>query len=544
MKKSNFMEGAVIATVGIVISRIIGVLFIIPFYNLIGVQGGALYSYAYSIYAIFLIMSSTGIPLAISRMVSEYNGLGYYNAKERVYKIGSAIIVLLGVVSFIIVFFVAPICSKIILGDMQGGNTVEEVTRVIRIISLALLIVPLLSVTRGYLQGHKIMTPSSISQVIEQLVRVFVILAGSYLTVKVFHLSIETAIGVAVFAATIGALVAYFYLAAKISKNKKTLNRHAEVKEEESRITNKDLLKKIIFYAIPFIVIELIKSAYALVDTMTVVRTLTDLGQTALYAETTIGVVSNWGTKLNMIVISIALGLTISLIPNIASSYIKKDYEDVNRKTNQSLQSLLLIVLPMVVGICILAGPVWVILYGYDALSIDIFRVFIFQALTFSFFTVLINILQTLNNTRISLTILVISFLAKAFLNTPFMYLCQNLGIPLYLGPILSTLVIQVIAVIVVLIVLKKKYNIKYKETNILALKIIFATFVMTSVLLLLNTVIPINVHGRLESLLISMVYGIVGFAVYGLVVWKLKVFGQVMGKNFVEKLVKKFKKA
>lgn len=543
MKKSNLMEGAVIATVGIIISRIIGVLFIIPFYNLIGVQGGALYSYAYSIYAIFLIMSSTGIPIAISRMVSEYNGLGYYNAKERVYKIGAAVIVSLGLLSFIIVFFSAPYIAQIILGDMQGGNTAEEVSRVIRIISLALLIVPLLSVTRGYLQGHKIMTPSSISQVIEQIVRVFVILAGSYLTVKVFHLSIETAIGVAVFAATIGALVAYFYLVNKISKHKKELNKNAEIKEEELRITNKDLLKKIIFYALPFIVIELIKSAYALVDTMTVVRTLTALGKTALYAETTIGVVSNWGTKLNMIVISIALGLTISLIPNIASSYIKKDFEDVNRKTNQSLQSLLLIVLPMVIGICILAGPVWIMLYGYDQLSINIFRVFIFQALTFSFFTVLINILQTLNNTKASLTILIGSFLAKAFLNIPFMYLCRNIGIPVYLGPILSTLVIQVIAIIAVLIILKQRYNIEYKNTFIIGIKIVIATVIMAGTLILLNNIVSINVQTRVASLLVSTLYGTVGFLTYGLVIWKLKVFKQVMGNNFADKLMKKFKK-
>ena len=101
MKKNSFLEGAMIATIGIVMCKIIGVLYVIPFYKIIGQQGGALYSYAYSIYAVFLTLSSTGIPLAISKMISEYNSLGYYNTKERVYKLGSIIIVSIGFISFI-----------------------------------------------------------------------------------------------------------------------------------------------------------------------------------------------------------------------------------------------------------------------------------------------------------------------------------------------------------------------------------------------------------------------------------------------------------
>ena len=167
MKKNNFLEGAMVATIGIVMCKIIGVLYVIPFYKIIGVQGGTLYSYAYSIYSVFLTLSSTGIPLAISKMVSEYNTLEYYNTKERVYKLGRIIIVSLGFISFLLLIILAPYISSFILGDMQGGNSVESVTMVIRIIASALLIVPLLSVTKGYLQGHKFITPSSISQVIE-----------------------------------------------------------------------------------------------------------------------------------------------------------------------------------------------------------------------------------------------------------------------------------------------------------------------------------------------------------------------------------------
>lgn len=540
MKKNNFLEGAMIATIGIVMCKIIGVLYVIPFYKIIGVQGGTLYSYAYSIYSVFLTLSSTGIPLAISKMVSEYNTLEYYNTKERVYKLGRIIIVGMGFISFLLLITFAPYLASFILGDMQGGNTVESVTMVIRIISSALLIVPILSVTKGYLQGHKFITPSSISQVIEQICRVVVILVGSYAAIKIFNLSIDTAVGIAVFGATIGALIAYIYLVSKINKNTKNLNRDIEISEEETKITTKDLLKKIIVYALPFVVIDLVKSAYALVDTMTVVRTLDKLGATATYAETTIGVITTWGTKLNMIVVSISLGLIVSLIPNVASSYIKKDMDDVNKKINQSLQALLLITLPMVVGISFLAQPLWNVFYGFDALSINIFRAFIFEALSYSFFTVLINLMQTLNNTKVALITLFSSFIGKVILNIPIMNLCKIMGIPLYLGPIIVTLITQAVAIIYIIYILKKDYQVRLKQTLGIYTKIILATLIMLLVLIVLSQFIGLNITNRLISILYIGIYAIVGILVYGIIMIKTKTLEQVLGDNFINDILKK----
>lgn len=540
MKKNNFLEGAMIATIGIVMCKIIGVLYVIPFYKIIGVQGGTLYSYAYSIYSVFLTLSSTGIPLAISKMVSEYNTLEYYNTKERVYKLGRIIIVSMGFISFLLLIILAPYLAKFILGDMQGGNSPESVTMVIRVISSALLIVPLLSVTKGYLQGHKFITPSSISQVIEQICRVLVIIIGSYSAIKVFNLSIDTAVGIAVFGATVGALIAYIYLILKINKSKDNLKINEKPNDKEINITTKDLLKKIVIYALPFVVIDLVKSAYALVDTMTVVRTLDKLGASANYAETTIGVITTWGTKLNMIVVSISLGLIVSLIPNVASSYIKKDMDDVNKKINQSLQALLLITLPMVVGISFLATPLWNVFYGFDNLSINIFRVFIFEALSYSFFTVLINLMQTLNNTKVALITLFSSFIGKVILNIPIMNLCKIMKIELYLGPIIVTLLTQTLAIIYVIYVLKKQYQVKLKETLKIYIKIILATLIMLLVLIILEQFISLNITNRLLSIIYIGLYAVIGIIIYGLIMIKTNTLNQVLGNNFINNILRK----
>ena len=104
MKKNNFVQGAFIATLGIVITKILGILYVIPFYAIIGEKGGALYGYAYTLYLVFMAISSAGIPLAISKIISEYQALGYYDAKQRAFKIGKKIAITLGILCFIILF--------------------------------------------------------------------------------------------------------------------------------------------------------------------------------------------------------------------------------------------------------------------------------------------------------------------------------------------------------------------------------------------------------------------------------------------------------
>ena len=383
MKKTGFLAGAAISTIGIVICKVIGLVYVIPFYAIIGTQGGALYSYAYSIYNMFLNLATSGIPVAMSKVVSEYNEVGYYNTKERTFKMGLKIIGFLGLISFLVLFIFAPQIAYLIIGDVKGGNSVEDVTMVIRVISTAILVVPFLSVSKGYLQGHKIMQVSSVANILEQIVRVIVILAGSFLTLKVFHLSLNTAVGVAVFGATVGALFAYFYVYAKIRKSK-SLNRKAKPTLAEVKITNKDLVKKIIFYALPFVAISVLQSAFVMVDVFTVVRGLTGIGYTTEISENVLSVIATWGSKLNMIVMSISMGIVMSLIPAIASAYAVKNYDEVNGKVNQALKTLLFVCVPMATGLCFLSSAVWTVFYGYNELNSSVFKLLIMSQITLS----------------------------------------------------------------------------------------------------------------------------------------------------------------
>jgi len=538
MKKNSFLAGAAISTIGIIVTKIIGLIYVIPFYAIIGIQGGALYSYAYSIYNMFLNLATSGIPVAMSKVVSEFNSLKLYFTKEQTFKVGLKIIAILGITVFLILMIFAPQLAYFIIGDVKGGNSVEDVTFVIRVISTAILVVPFLSVSKGYLQGHKIMQVSSAANVLEQIVRVIVIVAGSFLAVKVFHTSITTAVGIAVFGATVGAIAAYFYVHDKIKKNKQELHRDAPQTRDEAKIDNKEIAKKIIFYALPFVAISVLQSAFTMVDVFTVVKSLVGLGYTTAISENALSVIATWGSKLNMIVMSISTGIIMSLIPAIASSYAIKNYKEVNAKINQAIQTLLLVTVPLAVGISFMAADVWTVFYGYNELNISIFRVLILSQIPLSICSVMVNANQTLDNTKQSIIALGGSVLAKIILNVPFMHLFNIIGLEAYYAPIALNMIIDTSASLYLLAVIKKKTNISYLKSVRTLIKVTLCTAIMVTSLTILNTFIPNITTSRFLAILQLLLYGIIGIAIYFIVAYKSKTIDEILGKNAVQKII------
>lgn len=543
LKKSSFLQGAFIATFGIVLSKILGMLYVIPFYSIIGDQGGALYGYAYSIYSIFLGISQAGIPLAISKIISEYNVLGYYDAKDRAFKLGRKTLTILGVLCFIVMFVFAEPLANVIIGDVTGGNTVSDVTFVIRVISTAVLVVPLLSIYRGYLQGHKYIAPTSVSQVIEQIVRVSIIIIGSFLALKVFNLSLRTTVGIAVFSATVGALTSYFYLMFKAKKNKKDLNKRT-LKVDEPKIEDKEIVKKILIYAFPFIMIDVFKSLINSVDVFTLVPVLVNgIGYTAAKAEAVMGVISTWGLKINMIIASIATGLMVSLIPNLTASFVKNDMEDVNRKINQTLQWLLFFTVPMTFGLSILAEPVWTIFYGVSTYGPSVYQYYVFVALATTLFTASITILQLLKEYKMVFFGLLLGLVVNASLNVPFLYGFHKMGLPAYYGSTTATILGYMSCVILSLWYIHKKYKISYEDTFKKVISVVSQTLVMVIVLLLLQRIFPFTSTNRVMAIIYVAVYAVIGILIYFVMSFKSKLIYNVFGRENISKILKKFRR-
>jgi O-antigen/teichoic acid export membrane protein len=540
MRKSGFVEGTIIATAAIIITKILGILYVIPFYAIVGVQGSALYAYAYNIYLIFLDISSAGIQSAMSQIIKEYNTLGNMDAKRRAYKIGKKIIFLLSFIAFMIMFCFAPLLAKLILGDLTGGNTIADVTLVIRSISFAILIIPFLSVSKGYLQGHNVISVSSISQVIEQFVRIAVIIAGSYVALRVFNLPIGLSVAIAVLGAFVGGAISVLYVKLKMNKNKKELSLIDN--NEKSDVTDKEIFKKIIHYATSFIIVSIAVSIYGFVDMVFISRTMGSMGLSASETEFITSSVTTWAPKIGMIINSIAMGLAVSLIPNMVEANTLKRWDKVEEHLNKGMQIVLSVCIPMAIGIAMLSKSVWAIFYGVEELSLGslILSIYIFQPLFFNLYLVTSTTMQGLNKFKMVYLSTILGYATNALLDVPLMYLCKYIGLKPFIGAIIASIIGYTLSILIVLIHLNKKHNIKYNETFKIFIKTLLPSLVMIIVVYLMKLIVPVNYTSKLSCVLYIGLISIVGAVSYLFIAFKQDILYDVFGKEYLSKLISK----
>ncbi len=536
MKKNGFVEGTFIATFAIIIVKVLGALYVIPFYRIIGESGGALYSYAYNVYNLFLNISTAGIPIAISKIISEYNTLEMYEAKERAYKLGRNIILIISVIAFFMLFVFSKEFASLILGEIKGGNTLDDVSFVIKCVSFCLLIIPFLSVSKGYLQGHKYITPSSISQVIEQVVRIAVLLMGSYIVINILNKSVTLGVGVSVFAAFVGGCSAYLYIKIKMIKNKSAF----PTKNTKDNVSNKEILKKIFKYSIPIIIVSVATDIYSLTDMTLVVRTSYKLGYTAKEAELIASIISTWAPKICMIINAVAIGMGTSLIPHMVSSYTKKDYTSSNKRFNEALRIIIVSTLPLAVGLAFLSGPVYTLFYGNNTYGTLILRYTSISSFFASIYIVISLSLQSLNKFKTVYVSSIMGFLINALLDVPLMHLFNLMGLEAFYGAILATILGYVFSYIYSLTSLKKSMNFNYSETLDTIKKVFLPIISMFIVLVILNLFVKLPTNGIMRMCLVLGLYTLLGAFVYLGISYKTGLLYEVFGKDYVDKLLRK----
>ena len=540
MKKNSFIEGTIVATMGIFLVKVIGIIYVIPLNAIIGEQGGALYGYGYTIYQLFLSISSAGFPFAISKITSEYNALGYKKAISNTYKISLKLISGISILIFFILFIFAPQIGKLIIGKATEGNTYQDIGFVIRMVSFAILVVPFLGVTKGLLQGYKYITPYSISQVIEQVVRVIIILVGTYVSLKVLHLPLKIGVGIAVSAAFFGGLAAYIYLKIKI---KKANLLPKNVLDDEVVISSSEIIRKILMYSIPFIMISLVNNLYTTVDMILLSRTMNDLLHLkSSVVDSIVGVYTTWGIKLNNIILAVSTGLVTSLIPNIVTSFTKHDMDDVNDKFNKAIQCVLLVIVPMTIFLSLLVKPVWTLFYGNSYYGPIVYQYFVYTALFGGIYTIIVNTLQGINKYKLVIATVMIGLVTNAILDVPLMLFFDKIGMNVSYGAITAALIGYTLSIVTSLGILKKKYLFRFDQTFKRLPKYIISwgSFILS--IYLMKLFIPTNLHGRFIQIPILMIYGIVSFFIYIYINYKNGNIKSVFGSKIHRVLKKYFK--
>ncbi|MGM9875584.1 MAG: oligosaccharide flippase family protein [Bacilli bacterium] len=541
MKKNSFIEGTIFASLSFLIIKFLGAIYVIPFYAIVGELGGALYSYAYTVYSLIINICTIGIPHAISKIISEYNTLEMYEAKERTFKIGNKIMVILSTILFLLMFIFAKQAAYIFIGDIDStGNSIEDVVLVIRSISFCLLIVPYLAIKRGYLQGQKFITVSTTGEVIEQVVRVAFILVGSYLAINVFNAKTSIGVAIAVFGAFIAGLAAYIYLDVKIRKNKKEFNMPS--KNQKDKVSNKTILKKIVSFSIPLMIVSITTDLYNMTDLSLIIRGLGYLGYSGKVAETIGSVMATWASKICLIVNAITFGLTINIIPHMSSSYVKKDYKAINNQFIKSIAMVIVIGLPMSVGISLLANEVYYIFYGASEYGGIILRLLPYSIMLGNINMVVNTTLQSLDKFK---TIYISSFtglLTNALLDIPLMILCDKIGIYPYYGAIISTMIGTSISLTISLRKLKKDMNFEYKELLNIIKKALLPLASMIVVVLILEYFIGPLFTTRITSIITCIICAVVGAIIYGIISYKNNLLYNSLGEEYVNQILRKIK--
>ena len=410
--------------------------------------------------------------------------------------------------------------------------SIEDVAFVIRVISTAILIVPVLSVYRGYFEGHRFMEPPSISQVLEQVIRVLVILIGSFLVLKVFKSSVRNAVGIAVFGATVGAIVGYLYLFKKKLNNK---NKFKYASSNLIPVSDKEITRKIIYYAFPLIMIDVCKSMYGFVDTFTVVSSLVKYsGYSVNDAEMILSMLSTWAVKFNMIISCVSTGIVVSLIPNLTKSIVSNDTDDVANKINKALESCLFLMMPMTLGITILAQPLWNLFYGSSVYGPHLLGYFIFTGLFSGVFTILVTILQVFKDNKCLFISLIVGVLVKIFFNTNFIMAFYKMGLPGYYGSITATIVGYLSSIIIAFVYLSVIKKINFEEFLKNLVDILCGSILMTIILALISKfVLSVVSTNRLINILVIALYAIIGAVIYFMYTYKVGLIKKIFGKTF-----------
>ena len=486
----------------------------------------------------FLNISTAGIPVAISKIISEYNTLEMYEAKERSFRLAKRIIGIIALIAFFVLFVFAKEIAVLILGDISGGNSLNDVAFVIRCVSFCLLIIPFLSVTKGYLQGHKYITPSSVSQIIEQVVRIAVILMGSYIIINVLNKSVSLGVGVAVSGAFFGGVVAYIYLLVKMKKNKDEF----KVSTKPDKVSDKEIIKKILSYALPLIIVSIATDIYSLTDMTLVLKASYKLGYTGSESELISSIISTWTPKICMIINAVAIGLSTSLIPHMVSSFVKKDMTEANKKFNQAISIIIVSTLPLSVGIAYLSRPIYTLFYGYSLYGTLILRYTAFQALFASIYIVISMALQSLNMFKVVYKSTILGFLTNAILDVPLMYLMKKLGTHAFYGAIIATILGYVLSYTISLSSLKKQLGFSFKGIIDTIKKSMLPILSMTCVLILVNLFLKLNVSGSIQIFMTCLFYALVGGFVYLSISYKIGLLESVFEKEFIDKIFKKLK--
>ncbi|MFB0921817.1 MAG: polysaccharide biosynthesis protein [Oscillospiraceae bacterium] len=364
-KKQNYLHGAALLAVSVIIIKILGAIYKIPLGNILGKEGFGHFNVAYNIYNVLLALSTAGLPIAVARMISSANTLGKPVQVKKIFKTALLSFIVLGAAGSL-VLYLFPVDLSILLGDPKASQSVAA-------LAPAVILVCILSAFRGYTEGLSDMRPTAVSQVIEVAGKIAVGLTVA-LMLQRQGASITIQSAGAMTGTIAGSLIACIYMGFIVVRRRKYEENLLQLRPREEIDMSSDgsghILKTFIKIGIPIALGSCVSSIIALVNTGLINNRLQDaVGFTQERASELFGIYSMSLTFYNL-PSALLVPLTISIIPAIAGFRAQKNMDASKNVIESSLRITTILALPMAVGMSVLSLPIMYAAY-YNSLGKD-----------------------------------------------------------------------------------------------------------------------------------------------------------------------------
>lgn len=452
-KGNKFIKGAAILAMAGIMIKVLGAVFRIPLTDWIGATGMAYYGVAYSIYSVLVVLATAGIPVAVSRLVSENIAVKMYKNAHKTFRVATFMLFCVGSVSFAVCFFGGDWIAGLI-GNKDAGMALKA-------ISPALLFVPLFSAFRGYFNGRQNMNPTAISEITEQLVRCVV---GLCLAYALYKTSLVKAAAGASFGASAGSIAGLLIIFIIYLLNKKVIFHKIETHDQTVE-TGKEIARKIVVIAIPIIIGCEIMPAMTLIDTSIIMNVLQHTGWTYAESKYLYGLLSGFCNALIAFPQIFTQAVAVSLVPAISAKFKLRDMKGVNDTIALGYRTTMIMAFPCAFGIFVLAEPILKLLYFAQPQGChDAAPTLMIMAISVIFLATMqtsTSVLQSIGKQMIPVRNLAIGCVGKIVVTYIFV------GIPAFniKGAAIGTMFAYFVAMILNGISVKKYTGIKYNMT-------------------------------------------------------------------------------
>ncbi|XKE96453.1 polysaccharide biosynthesis protein [Metaplanococcus flavidus] len=516
--KNTLLKSTIILSAAALLSKILGSLFRIPLQNIAGDEVLGIFTLVYPVYMVALILSVAGIPIAISKLIAESRARGDEQEVKDIFMTSGILAAMFGIGSFLLLYLFSYQIAEIL-----GGSSTRPA---LIIVSATLLIAPYMAVYRGYFQGHERMTPTAVSQVIEQFIRVgLILLVAAYLVQNLYSDS-EVAGGIMI-GSIFGALASLIYL--------RILYSRSEVRVKKSLPYNfshfKRTAKRILFISIPIAFGAITMALLNLVDSITIPGALKAYENTSENVNYLYGIYGR-GLALVQIVTVFASSVILPLIPNISAKLAQNDRLGTQKVIEKTFFLTYLLSVPAAIGLFALTYPINLGLFT-DLAGSSVLAIISLSSLFTSLTILSTGVLQGIDKARLAAWVIVAGVGVKVILNIIFVNL---FGLD---GAAISTALVYLLLFVANLYFIQK--HVKFVSFNKRTIVILFASLVMGAVIGIPTLFMDFEAASRVFALLYLIAAIAIGAVVYAVLLFAGKAVDKELlsGLPLVNKIFK-----